>query len=187
MRWLYTVHLRAPGATVILVANKCDASLTGFAETTERVEILVKRELKNWQSRRHSNVISARLQDGVSRSSCVHDDGIARLVNRISQQDATSIQVPPAWDLALKVLDALRAGDDPLRAARAHLGLNVTTAAIGETIEIATKVFITKSQLLEMWEGIVRQVSEELQSEKDMTAVSNPRSALNGALCIRPG
>ena len=187
MRWLYTLHLRAPGATVIMVANKCDRSLAAFAETTGRIEKLVNRLLNEWQSRRSSNrrkggdVTEVRLLDGVSRTSCVDYGGIDKLVERISEESATSIQVPPAWDLALKVLDALRAGDDPLRAARAHLRLKETQ----ETNENVINTFTTKNRLLKLWEDIVRQVSEELQIAEDMTAVSNWENALNGALWIR--
>ena len=191
MRWLYTLHLRAPGATVILVANKCDASLGDFTETTGRVERRVKHLLSEWQSRRSSNrrnggdVTMVRLLDGVSRTSCVDYGGIDKLVERISEEGAASIQVPPAWDLALKVLDALRTGDGPLRVARAHLGLNETSAEIGETTELMAKTFTTKNKLLELWQGIVRQVSVESQSAEDLAAFSNLESALNGALWIR--
>ncbi|CAN0383216.1 unnamed protein product [Ascophyllum nodosum] len=186
MRWLYTLHLRAPGATVIMVANKCDRSLAAFAETTGRIEKLVNRLLNEWQSRRSSNhrkggdVTEVRLLDGVSRTSCVDYGGIDKLVERISEESATSIQVPPAWDLALKVLDALRAGGDPLRAARAHLRLKETQ----NTNENVINTFAAKNQLLKLWEDIVRQVSEELHSAEDMTAVSNWENALNGALWI---
>ena len=187
MRWLYTLHLRASGATVILVANKCDASLADFETTTDSVEKLVKHLLKEWQSRRRLNrrnrgdgtVVS--LLHGVSRTSCVDYGGIERLIERISEHGATSIQVPPAWDLALNVVDALRANGDPLRAARAHLGLKETE----EANKKLNSTFTTENQLFELWEGIVRQVSEELQSAEDMAAVSNWENALNGALWIR--
>ena len=187
MRWLYTLHLRAPGATMILVANKCDGSLADFAESTERVKILVDRLLKEWQSRRSSNhrnggdVTVVRLLDGISRTSCVDYGGIDELVERISKESATSIQVPPAWDLALEVLGDLRAGGDPLQAARAHLCLKETKGTNKKVIN----TFRTKNQLLKLWEDIVRQVSEELQSAKDMAAVSNWENALDGALWIK--
>ena len=188
MGWLYTLHLRAPGATVILVANKCDGPLDAFAGTTGRVEGLVKRLLNKWQSRRKPNrrnsgnvTTVVRLLDGISRTSCVDYGGIDRLIERISDHGATSIQIPPSWDLALNVVDALRAGGDPLRTARAHLGLKETK----ETNEKVINTFTTKNQLLKLWEDIVRQVSEELQSAEDMAAVSNWENALNGALWIR--
>ncbi|CAN0457967.1 unnamed protein product [Ascophyllum nodosum] len=192
MRWLYTLHLRVPGAAVILVANKCDGPLAAFAETAERVKRLVNRLLKEWQSRRRSDrrnggdVTVVRLLDGVSRTSCADYGGIDGLIERISEEGGTSIQVPPAWDLALEVLDALRAGGDPLRAARAHLGLNATSAEVGETIEEVTNTFTTKSKLLKLMQGIVCQVSREFQSSaKDMPAISKWESAFNGALWIR--
>ena len=187
MRWLYILHLRAPGATVILVANKCDTSLSDFAETTKKIEKLVKHLLKELQNRRKAgDVTVVRLLDGVSPTSCANYGGIEALVGRISGEGATSIQIPPAWDLALKVLDALRAGHNPLRAAQAHLGLNETSAELGETIEGVTNTFTTKSELQILWQDIVCQVSRELQSSaKDMTATYNRKSALNGALWIR--
>ena len=174
MRWLYTLHLRAPGATVILVANKCDGSLVAFEETTESVKRLVSRLLNEWQSRRSANrrnggdVTVVRLLDDVSRTSCVGYGGVDELVERISKEGATSIQVPPAWDLALEVLDALRVRRDPLHAARAHLGLNETSAEFGETIEEVTNTFTIKKKLPELWHGIVRRVSGEFQSAEDM-------------------
>ena len=175
---------------MILVANKCDASLGDYAETTGRVERRVKHLLNEWQdSRRSSNrrnggdVTVVRLRDGVSRTSCVDYVGIVELLKRISWEGATSIQVPPAWDLALKVLDALRAGVDPLRAARAHyLGLDETSTEIGETIQ---NTYTTKNELLKLWEGITRQVSGELQNAEDIAAVPHWENALNGALWIR--
>ncbi|CAN0406890.1 unnamed protein product, partial [Ascophyllum nodosum] len=82
MRWLYTLHLRSPGATVILVANKCDSSLAEFEEITKRVEQLVKCELDEWQERRRSNrrsakdVTTVRLLGSVNRISCKSYGGI---------------------------------------------------------------------------------------------------------------
>lgn len=63
MRWLYSLHLRAPGATVLLVANQCDGSLEpGVAGSATSVEELVttatlvekrtRKWLKQWQDRR---------------------------------------------------------------------------------------------------------------------------------------
>ena len=231
MRWLYTLHLRAPGATVILVANKCDSSSLGdFKETTGRVEIHVKQELDGWQERRrskhsdaedsdsedpdsehsdaedydaenpdsedsdaeHSDSVdpdaedmkAVRLQNSVSRISCKNYGGIADLKDRIFDQDAASIQVPPAWDLALKVVEALRTGGDPLHVARKHLGLNHMGATGNKIIKLVATTFTTKDQLLKLWHDIVGEVSGELRGAKK-AAVSNPDSALNGALWIR--
>lgn len=63
MRWLYALHLRAPGSTVLLVANQCDGALdaevAGSATGGERlvatatlVEKRVRELLKEWQGRR---------------------------------------------------------------------------------------------------------------------------------------
>lgn len=59
----------------------------------------------------------------VSLVSCDDGSGLSALIDRIAAQGATSISVPPAWGLALKVIDALRGGEEPLRAAREHLNL----------------------------------------------------------------
>ncbi|CAM9487752.1 unnamed protein product [Scytosiphon promiscuus] len=52
MRWLFALHLRAPGCSVILVANKCDGSLGYFGATTEAVEERVMTLLEEWKERR---------------------------------------------------------------------------------------------------------------------------------------
>ena len=195
MRWLYTLHLRAPGATVVLVANKCDVSLDDFKDTTEIVEGFVKRELNEWQECRRSNrrytkhpnskdVTTVRLLDGISRISCNNYGGIDELQDCILNQDAASIQVPPAWDLALKVVEALRTNVDPLHVAWNHLKLNHTGATDSEASQMVSNTFTTKDELFKLWNGIVREVSGELEGAKQ-AAVSNPDSALNGALWIR--
>ncbi|CBN78377.1 LRR-GTPase of the ROCO family, putative pseudogene (Partial), partial [Ectocarpus siliculosus] len=48
MRWLYALDLRAPGSTVILVANKCDGSIEGFSGTAAIVEKRVTVLRKEW-------------------------------------------------------------------------------------------------------------------------------------------
>ena len=59
----------------------------------------------------------------VSVLSCLSGFGLPELIDRVAAQGATSISVPPAWGLALKFIDSLRGGEDPLQAAREHLGL----------------------------------------------------------------
>lgn len=59
----------------------------------------------------------------VSVVSCLSGFGLPELIDRVAAQGATSISVPPAWGLALKFIDSLRGGEDPLQAAREHLGL----------------------------------------------------------------
>ena len=185
MRWLYTLHLRAPGATVILVANKCDSSLADFEETTGRVERVVKHELDEWQKRRRSkDVTTVRLLDSVNRISCQSYGGIEKLKERIFKQDAASIQVPPAWDLALKVVEAQRTGGDPLHVARDHLELNQMGTTCNKRIKLVANTFTTKDQLSKLWHDIVGEVSGELEGARK-AAVFNVDRALNGALWIR--
>lgn len=69
-------------------------------------------------------VIDCRAVTQVSPVSCKDDSGLPDLIDRIAAQGATSVRVPPAWGLALKVIDALRGGEDPLQAAREHLHLS---------------------------------------------------------------
>lgn len=63
MRWLYSLHLRVPGSTVLLVANQCDGALDSkvagsassgqhFVETAIFVEKRARELLKEWQGRR---------------------------------------------------------------------------------------------------------------------------------------
>ena len=190
MRWLYTLHLRSPGATVILVANKCDSSLAEFEEITKRVEQLVKCELDEWQERRRSNrrsakdVTTVRLLGSVNQISCKSYGGIEELKKRIFEQEVASIQVPPAWDLALKVIEAQRTGGDPLHVARDHLKLNETGTTCETRIKLVANTFTTKDQLFKLWYDIVGKVSGELEGTKK-AAVSNKDSALDGALWIR--
>ena len=181
---------------MILVANKCDtanksdASLADFKKTTERVERLVKDELNEWQERRRPNrryaedVTTVRPLESVYRISCNDNGGIDELKDFILSQDAASIQVPPAWDLALKVVKTLRTGGDPLRAARNHLELNQTGETDKKKKKRVVNLFTSKGKLSKLWENIVGEVSGELEDAKK-AAVSNAESALNGALWIR--
>ena len=179
MRWLYTLHLRAPGATVILVANKCDSSLADFEETTGRVGKHVKHELDEWQKRRRSkDVTTVRLLDSVNRISCQSYGGIEKLQERVFKQDSASIEVPPAWDLALKVVKAQRTGGNPLHVAREHLKLNQMGAIGSEEFQVVSNTFTTKAELFKLWHDIVDEVSGELEG-------ANVDNALNGALWIR--
>ena len=178
--WLHTLHFRAPGATVMLVANKCDKELDSYVETTRIVEKAARKSMMDW---RHG-VKGVNLLDGVSRVSCKSYGGIDTLVERVLEQGSTSIQVPPAWELALKVVDALRDGYKPLQAARKHLKL----ADAGTTripVNMVIDNIVTKSNLVKLWENVVGQVSPALQELGQMAAVSSWETALDGALWIR--
>ncbi|CAN0156577.1 unnamed protein product [Ascophyllum nodosum] len=177
--WLHTLHFRAPGATVMLVANKCDKELDSYVETTRIVEKAARKSMMDW---RHG-VKGVNLLDGVSRVSCKSYGGIDTLVERVLEQGSTSIQVPPAWELALKVVDALRDGYKPLQAARKHLKL----ADAGTTripVNMVIDNIVTKSNLVKLWENVVGQVSPALQELGQMAAVSSWETALDGALWI---
>ena len=178
--WLRTLHLRAPGATVMLVANKCDEELRLYAETAGRVEKYARKSVMDWQH----DVKGVNLLEGVSRVSCLNYHGIDILVERVLEQGSTSIQVPPAWELALKVVDALRDGHEPFLAARKHLKL-ADAGTTGIRVNMMTDKITSKNGLFTLWEKVVEQVSPELQELGQMAAVSNWENALDGALWIR--
>ena len=191
MRWLYYLYLRAPGSTVILVANKCDGSIEKFVETAERVQQRVRELLKEWhqarglRGRSQGRVTDLTLLPGISLVSC-HEErsleasGLPALIALISRQAATSIVVPPAWALALEVIDALRTSCDPTTAAREILGLPDTrpTGGVGDVHDFA---FISKDELSRKWQRVVENVRGDAQA----AAVSNWETALKGALWIR--
>lgn len=219
MHWLFTLHLRAPGSTVMLVANKCDGRVDSFAGITNKVEQRAAEMLRDWQDHRgiqptlqpretkcvptavvnralgaataFSSVRRAKvtllsepsliscLDDGSSLQAC----GLSALIDRVAAQAATAVRVPPAWGLALEVINALREKRDPLQAARAHLGVGVT----GPAPVVDNTSFISRKTLMELWIVIVRSLEGELESPAKKVAVSSPDRALEGALWIRQG
>lgn len=224
MHWLFALHLRAPGSTVMLVANKCDRQVDGFAGIAHKVEQRAAELLRVWQHQRglrhnllptattdrgcnaahqgagaSNPVWSARqaevavlpepslvscLDDGSSPQAC----GLSALIDRVAAQAVTAIRVPPAWGLALKVIDALRETRDPLQAARAHLGVAATTpapAVSGRARHLEDTSFVSRKALVERWNRVVRSLEGELESAAEKMAVSNPDRALEGALWIR--
>eukprot|EP00752_Nemacystus_decipiens_P012508 g11078.t2 len=190
MPWLRCLSFRAPGCRVILVANKCDASIDDFIKTTERVEKRVRELLDEWSNDRGLRGQSEGLAKGltilpgVSRVSCLPDNfrqtsGLTALTSRIHDQAATSIRVPPAWVLALGVTGALRAGDEPIRAAREKLRLP-TTNTTDEGVSRITSPFVSRAELSRQW----RHVVGTLEGEAPAAAMVNPDGALDGALQI---
>lgn len=191
MRWLYYLYLRAPGSTVILVANKCDGSIDDFTETARRVQQRVGELLHVWhgarglRGRSKGLVTDLTLLSGMSRVSC-HDkgfpeaSGLLALIALISHQTATAILVPPAWDLSLEVIGALRASRDPIAAAREKLGLSNPPLTVGVR-DLHAFAFISKDDLFLMWRSVVENVRGDVQA----ATISNWESALMGALWIR--
>ena len=162
-----------------------------FTETVNRVDQRTRSLLQEWQDRRGlssrgaANLTNVRLLEGVSRVSCLDYSGITNLVERISEQGTASIQVPPAWELTLKVIDALREHRLPLSVAREHLRLpNAMTA---DVVRVSTEphTVMTKSELFTVWRGIVHHIRSEVQVRGQTAVVSNWESALDGALWIR--
>ena len=215
MRWLFTLQLRAPGATVLLVANKIDMAVNDAAETASRVEKRVRIMLQEWKDRRglgqnveyrrEGNNTQVVLLEQSSLISCDNYNGIPSLIARVLKQCASSIEVPPAWELALEFINALRCKHPPERACLEYLQLPV----IGENVGTEwSDSFITKAELSKMWRGVVGKVQEKMsQSSKgglyrfwqdvvgritdgtsgigNEAAVYNSDSALEGALRIR--
>lgn len=186
MRWLYTIHLRAPGATVMLVANKCDEAIDDIEKTTKMVEKRVSIMLQDWKDRRGNNGLKAvkevKLLSGLIPISCHDYTGIPDLIDRIKRQGATKIDVPPAWELALNVIDALRCRRSPVNTAREHLGLPITVSSIDAE---QSGPFISREELSNLWQSIVKEVGDEVRETKDRVAVCSPDSALEGAIWIR--
>lgn len=206
MRWLYTLHLRAPGSTVMLVANKCDRSINEHAKIAASVEARARELLQDWQGRRGfdgrstGRVTDVTLLAGPSCVSCLKGvrpgaSGLDALIGRISPPTGTSIQgpasiqvssiqVPPVWDMARKVIDALRSGSDPLQAVRRHLQLAPSApSTIGGQGKM-TDVFITNARLKSLWKAILKSVQDEVKAGQ-AASVSNSDTALEGALWIR--
>ncbi|CAN0137879.1 unnamed protein product, partial [Scytosiphon promiscuus] len=190
MRWLYYLYLRAPGSTVILVANKCDGSIDDFVETANRVEGRVRELLEIWHDARGLRgqskglITDVNILRGMSCVSCEakglpEASGLPALKELIAKQAANSIVVPPAWDLALEVIGALRAGCDPVPAARKKLRVSDIPQAqkLGNSNAFA---FISKEDLSRKWKGVVENVSPEVPA----ATVANWESALDGALWI---
>lgn len=227
MRWLYTLHLRAPGATVLLVANKCDRVVKNAAEIARMVEKRVRTMLQDWKARRglgpifqetgqtHSSSSSGQsvknsctdvnLLNGSSLISCENYAGIQELIERVLVQCVSSIEVPPAWELALEFISALRCKRPPVRAILEYLQLPV----IEEDVDACwSGSFITKEELNGMWKSVVGKANDEMlrTSESGLSRlwqdfvrrltggidsadndidISNSDSALEGALQIR--
>ncbi|CAM9979903.1 unnamed protein product [Ectocarpus sp. 12 AP-2014] len=190
MRWLYYLYLRAPGSTVILVANKCDGSTDDFTETARRVQQRVGELLHVWhearglRGRSEGRVTDVVIRSSMARVSC--DDkgspeasGLPALIALISDYAATSILVPPAWDLSLEVIHALRTGRDPMLAARWKLGLSNTPPARGDG-DVHDFAFISEDELSRKWKGVVDNVRGDVRA----ATISNWESALKGALWI---
>ncbi|CAM9844456.1 unnamed protein product, partial [Scytosiphon promiscuus] len=183
MRWLFVLHLRAPGCSVILIANKCDGSIEDFAATAERVEERARELLKIWQrNRKIPGMTKLALQPHPSRVSCDDGGGLSEAIDRVAAHGATSASVPPSWGLALAFLDALREKDAPLPAARKYLGLEARSEEADE--DASPSLYMTKAALLDRWKGVVQGVKGELRSEVERMAVSDPESALEGAVWI---
>ena len=190
MSWLYALHLRAPASTVILVANKCDGSVDAFSATVQAVSERVGELLRDWQDSRgihdqfpiRSSTLT--LLPGTSLVSCADGLGILDLIDRLAGQGGTSFTVPPAWDLALAVLDALRYHKAPLGVAREHL--NLSSGPQNGTSNVSS-LFISKKALIRQWQNVLGKLdtSGELRSEEQQAVLKNPDSALKGSLQIR--
>lgn len=190
MSWLYALRLRAPDSTVILVANKCDGSVDAFSATVKAVSERVGELLQDWQDSRgiHGQVPSRSttltLLPETSLVSCADGLGLSELIDRVAGQGGTSFSVPPAWDLALAVLDALRDNKAPLCVAREHLNLSPSSQSGADNV---SNLFIPKRALIRQWQIVLRNLdkSGELRSKEQQAVLKNPDSALTGSLEIR--
>lgn len=189
MSWLYALHLRSPDSTVMLVANKCDGPVGDFSETVEAVVKRAQELLATWQDNRgfpdrtDRRPTTLNLLPQASLVSCFNGFGLSDLIDRVAGEGGTSISVPPAWDLALAVVDALRDKKAPLGVVREHLKLNSVQGSVGSM----SSLYMPKAALHQLWESTLQPLREsgELRSPAQLVAVTNTDSALEGALWIR--
>lgn len=204
MPWLTDLHLRAPKATVMLVANKCDGGIEDYSEITNRVEERTGRLLNEWQDKRglgdRDGQRMTRLLwiPGRNLVSCKDYTGIPELVERISAFSPTSIEVPPSWYLALTVVNALRGNGSPFVAVNDHLMLNETPPDTSRERKWA-QTCISRQELSQEWQRVLDWITPKLKArartralssiesvyEGEPAVFSNPESALKGALWIR--
>lgn len=189
MPWLYTLHLRSPDSTVMLVANQCDGPVGDFSEIVETVVSRAQELLATWQDTRgfpdraNRRPTTLNLLPQASLLSCYSGFGLSDLIDRVAGEGGTWISAPPAWDLALAVVDALRDKKAPLGVAREHLKLPSVQGSVGSV----PNLYMTKGGLNRLWESTLQKLREsgELRSAAQLTAVTNTDSALEGALWIR--
>lgn len=175
---------------MVLVANKCDGSIDQFAETAARIQrrvgelLAVWHEARGLRGRSKGRVTDLTRLPGMSRVSCQEEvspeaSGLPALIALISRQAATSILVPPAWDLALEVIRALRTSRDPIAAARVKLGLSYPPPAGGVAV-VHALAFISRDELSRKWLSVV----DNVRGDVPAATISNWESDLEGALWI---
>ena len=171
----------------MLVANKCDRSLASdFTRITERVETLVKKMLKEWKDHRNEPYVTeVVLLGGVSRISCKDYVGFVELVNRVLEQAATEIQLPPTWHLALVVVNALRDRISPLEAVRRHVEQDETGVVGLKPGHAGVNALMTKEEMFHLWKEVIHTISSEVHTAGQTARISNWENALDGALWIR--
>lgn len=191
MEWLYALHLRAPDSTVILVANKCDLVVGDSTSTAQTVGRRVKDLLEEWQHSRgmdgdgRERLPTLDLKAEISCLSCQDGYGLPELIKRVSGQVSTSSIVPPSWKLVMVVIDALRDKTDPLQAAQASLDLRQTDVPCGDC---GTSLLVRKETLVQRWQSIhnaLGNASGGPLSKEQKAALSDPESAIKGALWVR--
>lgn len=173
----------------MLVANKCDKSAGDLSEIVQRAVTRVREVLSDWQSNRGipgqvgNPIPTLNLLLLPSLVSCDDAFGLSDLIERIAGEGGTSISIPPAWDLALAVVDALRDKEEPLMSAREHLGL----CSIAVSSRHMPELFMSRRALSQLWGDILEHLrdSSELRTAAQLAAVTNADSALKGALWIR--
>lgn len=66
--WLRSLSFRIPDSDVVVVATKCDLACGTAADLAGRMERAIRKWLQNW---RGAQMTAARVEDGVSLTSCV--------------------------------------------------------------------------------------------------------------------
>lgn len=192
LRWLFALHLRAPGCSVMLVANKCDGSIADFRATAEMVQARVTELLRKWNRRRGGlryrpftpPETEVNLLPRPSLVSCRDGGGLPDMIGRVADHGAASMSVPPSWGLALEFLAALRKKRSPLRSAREYLGLDASSDN-QRPEDVSEASLITKASLSKLWNDLVQRITGELRSDAEKMVVADTGGALEGALWIR--
>lgn len=172
MPWLTILHLRAPKAAVMLVANKCESAFEKYSEIAI-VEKRARELLSEWQLKQglgcrfRQSLTTLSWLAGRNLISCQDYTGISELVQRILDFGSTSIKVPSSWDLALTFVNAFRNDRSPLATASEYFGLSETSPHAARRGEW-THTFITKDVLSRQWQSVVSWLTKKCNLIKRM-------------------
>lgn len=157
MRWLFTLQLRTPGATVLLVTNKMDMTVGSRNVWKERRGLGYNVE---YRCERNSTQVVLLEESCLIR--CDNYNGIPSLIKRVLDQCVSSIEIPLAWELVFEFINALRCKHPPERACLEHLQIPV----IGENAGTEwSDSFIAKEELSKIGRSVAERAKELWRSQ----------------------